>query len=94
VTREIFQNAYGRQSAVRAETCEGQLRIGADVPTAREETCCFLRVVQQSKVVGCFPGLQTLIIRGCFVVTPVDMLAVEVANIQTGVGVNRERGGL
>ena len=57
--------------------------------------------MQQSKVVGCCPGLQALTVRRCSVVTPVDMLAVEVANIRLGfwnvviaVGVNREHGGL
>jgi len=74
-----------RQSAVRAETRKGQIWVGADVPAAREETGCFLRVVQQSKVVGCCPGVQALTVRGFCVVTPVDMLAIEVANIQTGV---------
>ena len=69
----------------------------------REETGCFLCVIQQSKVFGIFPGVQALTVRGCFVVTPFDMLAVEVINMQTVVGcrnvgmvvaVSRERGGL
>jgi len=38
-----------------------------------------------SKVVGCCPGVQALTVRGCCVVGPVDMLAIEVANVQTGV---------
>ena len=42
--------------------------------------CC-----TQSKVVGCCPGVQALTVRGCCVVTPVDVLAIEVANVQTGV---------
>jgi len=58
--------------------------------------------MQQSKVVGYCPGVQALTIRRCFVVTPVDVLAVEVTNVQTlgcgnismAVGVNRECGGL
>ena len=33
----------------------------------------------------CCPGVQALMVKECFVVTPVDMLAVEVANIQAGV---------
>ena len=57
----------------------------ADVPTAREETGCFLWVVQQSKVVGCCPGVQALTVRGCCVVTLVDVLAIEVTNVQAGV---------
>jgi len=44
-----------------------------------------LWVVQQLKVVGCCPGVQALTVRGCFVVAPVDMLAVEATNKQTGV---------
>jgi len=39
--------------------------VGADVPTAREETGCFLWVVQQSKVVGCCPVAQALTVGGC-----------------------------
>ena len=37
-------------------------------------------------VQGCWmlPGIQALTVRGCFVVAPVDMLAVEVTNIYTG----------
>ena len=31
------------------------------------------------------PGVQALTVRRCFVATPADMLAVEVANIQTRV---------
>jgi len=83
------------------ETREGQILVGAGVPSVREEAGCFLRVIQQSKVVGCCPDVQALIIRRCFVVTPVDVLTVEVANKQEGcgnvgmaVGVNREREGL
>jgi len=49
------------------------------------KTGCFLWVVQQSKVVGYCPGVQALTARELFVVTAVDVLAVEVANIQTGV---------
>jgi len=71
--------------AVLAETREGQVHVGADFPSVREEAGCFLWVIQQSKVVGCCPGVQALTVRRCFVVTPVDMLAVEVTNIQTGV---------
>ena len=61
-----------------------------DVPTAREEAGCFLWVVQQSKVVGCHPGVQAFTVRGCCVVTPVDVLAIKVANIQTGVWERRD----
>jgi len=42
----------------------------------------FLWVLQQRKVVGCYPGVQNLTVRRCCAVAPVDMLAVEVANIQ------------
>ena len=57
---------------------------------AREEAGCFLWVVQQSKVVECCPGVQALNVRGCCVVTPVDMLGIEVANVQTGVRERRD----
>ena len=76
--------------AVLTETREGQVWVGTDVPLLREEASCFLWVVQHSKVVGCCPGVQALSVRGCFVVTPVDMLAVEVANIQAGVWERRD----
>ena len=62
----------------------------SDIPSVRGDTGCFLWVIQQSKVVGCCPGVQALTIRRCFVVTPVDMLAVEVANIQDGVWERRD----
>jgi len=42
------------------------------------------------KVVGCCPGVQALAVRGCCVGTPVDMLAIEVANVQTGVWERRD----
>jgi len=61
------------------------IQVGADVPSMRRETGCFLWVIQQSKVVGCCAGVQALTVRRCFVVAPVDMLAVEVSNIQAGV---------
>ena len=64
--------------------------VGADVPSEREETGCFLCVVQQSKVAGCCPGVQALTVRGCCVVTPVDVLAIEVANVQAGVWERRD----
>ena len=41
-------------------------------------------------VVECYPGVQALTVRRCFVVTPVDMLAVEVTNMQTGVWERRD----
>ena len=85
MTAGTFQDTCVWQSAVLAEACEGQVYVGADVPTAREETGCLLWVVQQSKVVGCCPGVQALTVRGCCVVTPVDVLAIEVANVQAGV---------
>ena len=98
--RELSRNMSIRQSAVLAETREGQVRVSADVPSVREEAGCFLYVMQQSKVVGCFPLVQALTVR-CFVAATVDMLAVEVTYVQTGVwerrvadDVNRERGGL
>jgi len=53
-----------------AGTREDQVWVGADDPTAREETGCFLWVVQQSKVVECYPEVQALTVR-CFVITPV-----------------------
>jgi len=63
------------------------------VPTfhRRGETDCFLWVIQQSKVVGCCPGVNALNFRRGFVVIPaVDMLAVEVTNIQTEVWERRD----
>jgi len=59
-----------------AETCESQVRVGADVPLVRGETWCFLWVIQQSKFVGCCPGLQAFTVRRCFVVTPVDTFGI------------------
>ena len=47
-------------------------------------------VIQQSKVVGCCSGVQALTIRGCCVITPAEMLAVEVANIQDGLWKRRD----
>ena len=49
-----------------------------------------LWVIQQSKVVGCCQGVQALTFKGYFVVTLVDMLAVEVASIQVGVWERRD----
>ena len=60
-----------------------QVWVGADFPLVRGETGCFLWLLKQSKVVGCCPEVQALTFRGCFVVAPVDMLALEVAKIQT-----------
>jgi len=77
---------------------QGQVRVGADVPSVRGETDCSLWVIRQPEVVGCCPGVQALTITGCFAVTPVDMLAIGVTNIQAEVwerrntpGVSRER---
>jgi len=74
-----------RQSAVLDETRKDQVRVDADVPSERSETDYFLWVIQQSKVIGCCPGFQALTVRRCFVVTTVDMLAVEATNMKTGV---------
>jgi len=38
-----------------------------------------------SQVSGCCPGVQALTFKRIFAVAPFDMLAVEVANMQTGV---------
>jgi len=91
VTAGTSKNMSVRQSAVLAETRESQVWVGAEVPSVREETGCFLWVMQQSKVVGCCPGVQALTVRRCFAVTPVDMQAVEVTNMQTGVWEHWER---
>ena len=90
--RELSKNTSVQQLVVLAETREGQVWVDADVPIAREETDCFLWIIQQCEVVGCCPGLQALTVRRCFVVTPVDMLAVEVTNIQTRVQKCRDGG--
>jgi len=78
------------QLVVLADTRQGHVRVGADVPSVRGETDHFIWVIQQSKVVGCCPGIQALTVRRCFVVTPVDIFAVEVANIQAGVWERRD----
>ena len=52
--------------------------------------CFFHWAIEQSKIVGCCPRVQPLTVRRCFVVAPVEMLAVEVANIQTGVWEGRD----
>jgi len=76
------------QSAVLAETRKSQVRVGDDVPSAGGETGCSLWVVQQPEFDGCCPGVQALTVMFCF--NPIDMLAVEVANIQAGVCYRRE----
>ena len=63
-----------------ADTREGQVCVGAVVQSVRGETGYSFWVVQQTKIVGCFPGVQALTVR-CCPVSPVNMLAVEVANI-------------
>ena len=88
--RELFKNTSVWQSAVLVETGEGQVRGVADVPSARGATGCFFWVIQQYKVVWCCPGVQALTVKRCFVVAPVDMFAVEVANIQAGVWDRRD----
>jgi len=76
-------NTSVRQSVVLTETREGQFRVDADVPSVSGETDSFVWVGQQSKVVRCCPEVQPLIVGTFFAVTPVDMLAVEPAIIQT-----------
>jgi len=36
------------------------------------------------------PGVQALTVRRCFVVTPIDMLVIEVASVQAGVWERRD----
>ena len=67
----------------------------------REETGYTIWVVQQPKVVDCCSGVQALAVRRSCGVTPVDILAVEVAsnrlgcgNVGIAVGVSRECEGL
>ena len=50
----------------------------------RGETGYSLWVLQQRVVVSCCPGGQVLTVRRCCAVAPVDMLAVEVASVQSG----------
>ena len=73
-----------------ADIREGQVRVDADVPSARDKAGYFLCVEQQAKFVGCCPGGQALAVRRCCTITPVDVLAVEVANIQTEVWEHRD----
>jgi len=72
-----------KQLVVMADTCKVQTPIVADVPSVREAGYSFY-VVQQHKVVGCCPGGQALTVRRCAII-PDDVLAVEVASMQTGV---------
>ena len=51
MTAGSFLGHVCRQSAILAEAREGQVWVGADVPSVREETGCLLWIVQQSKVV-------------------------------------------
>jgi len=88
--RELSQNTSVRQLVVLANTCKSQVRVGADVPSVRGETICSLWVVQQPEVVDCCPGVQARIVKGCIAVTPINMLAVEVTNIQAGVWERRD----
>ena len=95
--RQLSWNTTVRQSASLADSREGHVRAGADVPLVRGKTGYSLWVLQQPKVVGCHPGLQVLPVR-CFAdqthtvrcFAPVDMLVVEVANIRTGVWERRD----
>jgi len=90
-----------RKSAVLAETREGQVWVGADVPSLREEAGCFLWVMQQSKVVGCCPGVR-LSASGDVLLQPQltcwqlksPTYRLVGGNVGMAVGVNRERGGL
>jgi len=41
-SREFSKDTSVPQSAVVAETREGQVRVGGDVSSVREETGCFL----------------------------------------------------
>jgi len=43
------------------------------------------------KLLDVCPGVQALTVQGCCVVTPVDMLAIEVANVQAGVWERRDQ---
>jgi len=60
------------------------------VSSVREEIGYSLRVVQQPKIVGCCPEIPDFTVRRCCVVTPVDILAVEVASIHVGVWERRD----
>jgi len=89
------------QLVVLANTRQGQLRVGAYVPSVRGETGCSLRVVQQSEVVGSCPGVQALTDRRCFALTPVEIwhfksptCRLGCGNIRMAVGASRESGGL
>ena len=84
---------------VLTDTREGQVQAGAHDLSMRGVTGYSLWVLQQPEVIGCCPGGRTLTVRRCCAVAPVDMLAVEVASIQTGnvgvvVGVSHGSGGL
>jgi len=58
------------------------MRAGADVSPVRGETETGYPLGRTAaQGCWCWPGVQTLTVRGCFAVAPVDMLAVEVANI-------------
>ena len=89
-SQELSQNTSVWQSVVLAEIRQGQVWLGADNPSVRGKTGCFLWFVQQSKVVGCCAGVQAFTVRRCFVATAVDVLAVEVTNVNTGVWEHRD----
>jgi len=101
VTSVLSKNTSVRQSAVLAETREGQVWVGADVPSIREKAGCFPWVIQQTKVVGCCPGVQALTVRRCFVEPQLTCwqlksptYRVGCGNVGMAVDVNSEREGL
>ena len=79
-----------RQSAVLAKIVKARFGLVPTFQRREKKLAVSFWVVQQSKVVGCCPGVQSLAVRGCCVVTPVDMLAIEVTNVQTGVWERRD----
>jgi len=81
--RELSKNTYVKQSVVLADTREGQVRVGADVPSIIGKTGYSLWVLQQHKIVGCCPGGRVLTVKRCCAVDPVDLLVAKVASIQT-----------
>jgi len=77
-----------RQSAVLVETREGEIWVGADVPMAREETGCFFGMYNSPRLL--YVAQESMLSPSGDVVTPVDVLAIEVANVQTGVWERRD----
>ena len=73
-----------RQTTLRIDIDECKIRVGTCIPAARVQAGGIFWVMEWDKMVGTCPAKQAFPICTVAIIIPINILAIKVANIATG----------